>query len=143
MKKMEQTKKPWIWLILGVAALLVAAAVCLVLFLKPAAPQQGQTPEEPQVTYTLVWNLDGKAFTENSESGLSTREPGEDGLFTIRFVDAGQVKEYKTADKQLVNFIDSINILGLVFDDSGLIVDAVQAKDAATEIAKEFYVRTF
>ena len=143
MKKMEQTKKPWIWLILGVAALLVAAAVCLVLFLKPAAPQQDQTPEEPQVTYTLVWNLDGKAFTENSETGLSTREPGEDGLFTLRFADAGQVKEYKTADRQLVYFIDSMDILGLVFDDSGLIVDAVQAKDAATEIAKEFYVRTF
>lgn len=151
MMKAEKQKKTWLWVIAAVVAALAAVGVCLALFLRPAeqpqgsAQQQQQQPEgsEAEVTSKLYWNLDGQHFTEISEfDGLTARQPGEDGVYSIRFLCDGQIVEHKTVDKQLVNFIDSMNLMGLVFDNDGMIVDAIKAKDIATELAKDFFVRS-
>ena len=141
MKNVEKTKKGWLWWLLGAVALLAAVGVCLALFLKPQQAAEPQGQGEAPLSSKLYWNIDGKAFTENSETGLSTREPDANGLFTIRFLCEGQILELQTADRQLVNFIDTMELMGLVFDESGFILDAKKPKEVATELGKDMFVK--
>ncbi len=121
--------------------MVVAAVVVVGIFgfLIPALP--GDSSEET-VQSELYWNLDGAYYAENSEiAGLSSREPGEDGYYHITFVVNGEQKELLCTDKQLVNYIDSLTVMGLVFDENGYIIDALDVKQIATEAAKEFFVK--
>lgn len=140
MMKLEKPKKLWLWLGIGALALaVVIAAVCLVLFLKPAAPGQQVRPTETAkpVTYKLCWNPDRGSFTE-----LSPRKPDIYGFFTLRMVCDGQLVEYQAADRQLVELIDTMDLVGLAFDESGILVDAVEPKTAAAELATDYYIRS-
>jgi len=141
MMKAEKGKKSWLWWLLGAVAVVAAAAVCVALLWKPADKPGEQPGENTPVTSKLYWNIDGLSYTENSETGLSTREPDENGVFTIRFLCDGETVELQTVDRQIVNYIDTMRLMGLVFDDSGMIVDALKAKDVATELAKEMFVK--
>ena len=96
MNTTQKGKKLW-WIIAAVVAVLAAAAVCIALLWKPAAPTQ-EPLEETKGAVELYWNIDGRSYTENSESGLTTREPDAQGVFTIRFVYNGQVVERQTTD---------------------------------------------
>ena len=136
--KQEATKKSklWLWIVIGVVALLAVAGVVLALVMGG----QGET-KTPGGRPELYWNVDKLAYTENSETGLSTRQPGEDGLYHVRFAKDGQLVEFAVADKPLINFIDTLDAMGLVFDADGVIVDVVNAKDIATEKTKNAYVK--
>lgn len=137
--KKEATKKNKLWLWLGIGAVALAAIAAGVLALVLGGGQEKDPGGRPE----LYWNLDQAYYTENSATGMSTREPGEDGLYRIRFAYEGKVEEYAVADKQLVNFIDTLSCLSLVFDNDGMVVDAIDVRDVATEIGKEVYVRYF
>ena len=138
--KKETTKKSklWLWLTIGIVALLAVAAgvVALVLGGGEEAKTPGGRPE-------LYWNLDKAVYTENegNASGLSSREPGEDGMYHMRFAYEGTVQESLVADKQLVNFIDTFDCVSLVLDRDGNVVDAKDARDVATEVGKKVYVK--
>lgn len=134
--KKETSKKSKLWLWLAAAAvLLVIAGVVLALVL----PGQGgqQTPET--VSSQLYWNVDRLNWID--ETGLSTRTAGEDGLVHVRFAAGGELVELPIVDKQLVNFIDAMNVMGLVLDGDGVVIDALDPKTVATEVAKEVFVK--
>lgn len=140
--KQEATpqKKKWVVIVAIIAALLlIAGGVVAAIFLLNG--QQDQ-PGEQTVQSDLYWNLDKVTFTENSETGLSTRERAEDGLYHFRFATKGKLVELTTADAQIVNFIDTMEVMGLVFDADGLIVDAVTVEMIATEVAKDYFVKS-
>lgn len=137
----NKKNKKWIWLLAGIG-LLAALAVAAVLVFQPK-PQAEPPAAQETPTSPLYWNVDQKQFTENSETGLSTREPAEDGLYHVRFLLEGQLVEYTVADVQLVNYIDTMQVLGLVLDDSGFITDAISPKDIAVEVGRDLYVRKF
>ena len=125
MKKEEAKKsKLWLWMVLGLVALLAVAGAVLALVFGGS----GET-KEPGGRAELYWNLDKAYYTENSETGISTREPGEDGLYHLRFAYEGQVQEYTVGDKRLVNYIDTFDCVSLVFDRDGNVVDALDARD--------------
>lgn len=139
--KKEATKKNKLWIVIVAAAVVLLAVAGVVLGFvlggdKTQAPQ-GPTEGRPE----LYWNIDRVAFTEDSETGLSTREPGEDGMYHVRFAYNGEVVEKVVADRQLINYIDALDAMGLVFDGDGVVIDVVGAKDIATEVAKEFFVK--
>ena len=139
MKKEEVKKsKLWLWMVLGLVALLAVAGAVLALVFGGS----GET-KEPGGRAELYWNLDKAYYTENSETGISTREPGEDGLYHLRFAYEGQVQEYTVGDKRLVNYIDTFDCVSLVFDRDGNVVDALDARDVATEVGKQVYVRYY
>lgn len=137
--KQEATKKSklWLWLLIGAVALLAVAGIVVALIFGFGSNQEssGGRPE-------LYWNVDRVAYTENSTTGLSTREPAEDGLYHIRFAINGELVELTVADKPLVNYIDTMDAMGLVQDADGVIVDVVDAKDIATELTKNAYVKS-
>ena len=141
---MKQTgngkNKKWIWWVSGVI-LLLAAGVAAAMLLLPK-PQTEQPPvEQPARSSPLYWNVDQRKFMENSETGLSTREPDADGVFRARFVVDGQLAEYSIADTKLMNYIDTMLVMGLVFDESGNVIDVIPVKELAQEVGRDLYVR--
>ena len=147
-KEAAKKSKLWLWLLIGIVVL-AAAAVTTVLVLTsgsdgPAAtdettstPTQAMAAGRPE----LYWNIDKEFYTKDSESGFSTREPGEDGMYHIRFAYNGEQVEFTVADKKIVNLIDTLDIMGLVFDESGSIVDVVDVEDFAVAVAVNAFIQ--
>lgn len=143
--KQEATKKSkkLIWLIAGLVALLLVVGAVLAILLLPSGEQSNEPTGPVGGRPDLYWNVDRQLYVGNEESaGLSTREPGEDGLYHIRLAYNGELVEYTFADKRLVNVIDSQDVVGLSFDASGNPVDAIDPATIATEVAKSFFVVT-
>ena len=140
-KEAKQKSKLWLWLCIGAVALLAVGGGILALILGggEAADPDAMGGYRP----VLYWNVDRKTYTENSESGLSTREPGEDGLYHIRFAIDGQHVEKTVADKRLVNVIDSMDVMALSLDGDGQIVDVLEPKEVAnvTVVGKSLYAQ--
>ena len=138
--KKEATKKSkkWLWLVIGLVVLVAAAAAVLLFVLGPKDDgDKGPAGGRPD----LYWNLDRALYTKESESGLSTREPGEDGVYRVRFAYNGQQVELEVADKQLVNFIDTMDIMGLVKNADGVVVDVIDPADFTIPVAQNAYVQ--
>lgn len=137
--KQESTKKSklWLWIVIGVVLLAAIVGTVLALLLGGQEAKQPDTSGRPE----LYWNVDRAVYTDGSESGLSTREPGEDGLYHIRFAIDGEHVELAAADKQLVNFIDMQEVLALTVDADGVIVSADDPKTVATVIGKGLYAQ--
>ena len=138
--KKEASKKSMKWLWIVIAVVVVAAIAAAAIFILPGLGSK-DTEKKSTDRAELYWNVDRKFYTENSESGLSTREPGADGVFTVRFAHDGELVELLVADKRLINFIDTMDCMGVVLDDAGVVIDVVDPKTVATEMAKMFYVR--
>ena len=141
--KQETGKKSklWLWIVIAVVALLAVAGVVLgILFLQPAEPNEDPVDQVPESE--VYWNVDKTFYTKESETGLSTRDKGEDGLYHFRLASQGKLMELATADKQLVNYMDTMDTFGLVLDADGLIIDALDVKTIAVETAKSFYIKT-
>ena len=138
-KEANKKSKLWIWLVIGIVALLAVAGVVLALVMGGSGDAGNEGPKGGRAD--LYWNVDKALYTKNSESGLSTREPGEDGVFRVRYAYNGQLVELQIADKQLVNYIDTLDCMGIVQDADGVVIDVVDPKTLATETARMFYIR--
>ena len=140
--KQEATKKSklWLWLVIGIVALVAIAGVVLgILFANPGEEdvQEGPTGGRPE----LYWNVDRADYIE-ADTGMSAREPAEDGTYYIQFAIDGEQVELPIIDKQLVNYIDSMDVMGLVKDADGMVIDAVDVNTIAKEMAKGFVVQS-
>ena len=135
MKQATPAKKR-LWLV-AVVAILVAMACMFTACDNTDEPETTAAP----VTSELYWNLDKALYTDN-DMGLSSRERADDGLYHFRFVSAGKLVELTTADAQIVNYLDTMEVMGLVLDADGTIVDAIPVAELATELAKEFFVKS-
>lgn len=130
--------KKLLWLIIALAAVVAVAGVLLGIFWSDLFGAKG--PAGPAFSSELYWNVDRMTFVDE-ETGMSNRVPNADGVFEIRFAHDGQIVELKiVGDKKLVNFIDTMDVMALVFDANGMIVDAAAAKEVATEVVKDNYV---
>ena len=127
--KQEATKKSRIWLWLLIA--LVALALCA------CGDNEGAAEAAP----SFYWNVDRVKYTENSDTGLSTREKAEDGLFHIRFASEDGITELTTADKQLVNLIDMLPVAVLETDGS-TVINAQNPSDLGYTVNRGIYVVT-
>ena len=139
--KKEVSKKSMKWLWIAIAIVAVAAIAVTAIFVLPGLGSGKDSEKKATDRADLYWNVDRKFYTESSESGLSTREPGADGVFTVRFAYEGELVELPVADKRLVNFIDTMDCMGIVKDDAGTVIDVYDPKTVATEMARMFYVR--
>ena len=145
--KKDATKKSKLWLWLTIGAVVVAAAVAAVMFLLPGGSSNTEptettgTVQQGSTGSPLYWNLDRSLYMEKGATS-SLREPAEDGFFHIAFAHDGKEEELLTADKKLVNFIDTMDVMGLEFDESGMIIDAVAVKEVATELDTSVYVQS-
>ena len=87
---------------------------------------------------TLYYNLDGQLYSKNTQ----VRTPGDDGLYRMRFAWEGQTVQYTVADLELVNYIDSMEVVGLTVTEDGTITEAFPASQIATEVCDTGFVKT-
>lgn len=137
--KQEASKKnkKWLWIVLGLVALLAVAGVVLALVFGGGS---GDTEKVKGGRPDLYWNVARQSHLDPATS-LSNRDPAADGLFYVTFAHNGEQVEYAVADKKTVNYIDSMDIMGLVFDNDGLVVDVIDPLNLATEVGKGLYVQ--
>ncbi|MBR4864293.1 MAG: hypothetical protein IKU07_06935 [Oscillospiraceae bacterium] len=136
--KKETTKKSklGLWLAIGIAALVLIVGAVLGIVLMGGQEAKQVDDGRPD----LYWNLDREIYFEKGAIS-SSREMAEDGFFHIRYAYDGQIVELLTADKQLVNYIDTMAVMGIVLDGDGYIVDAVAVKEMATVIGEDVYAQ--
>ena len=137
MKKESSGKKSLLWLWITIAVVVVAAvAVALVFILGDA----GNDKSKDKVYSEIYWNVDREAM-HDKESGLSVREPAEDGVYYVRFAVGGEQIELPIADGKLTHKIDLYDALCLEFNADGAVVDATPAKEVYTIIAENIIVQ--
>lgn len=140
-KETEKKSKKWLWLAIGIVALLAVVGVVLGIVLGMGGSgddaQLGGRPD-------LYWNVDKDVYMVETTGGIaaSSREPAPDGYYYIRFAYNGEQVEYPVADKKLVNTIDSMSLMGLVFDGDGVIVDAKLPNEVAVEVGLKLYIQS-
>lgn len=135
-KEVSGKKSKWLWLSLGLVVLLAIAGVVLALVLG-GGNDEATVAGRPD----LYWNVD-KEDNVDPDTGLSTRQPAEDGNYYIRFAYDGEQVEIPVADKKLVNYIDTLDLMSLTLDDNGFAVDVHLPKEVATIVGERLYVQS-
>ena len=127
----EKKSKLWLWIV--IAAVVVAVIVAGIVFLPGLLGAGNETPE-------LYWNVDREQYT-NWDTGHTTRQPAEDGMYYIRFAHDGEQIELSVADKKLVESIDAMDIMALTLDKDGVIVGVKSAKDVASILGERMCIQ--
>lgn len=150
MKKQSQKKNTkWVILACLVVVLAVAAALMLTVFggdsgEQTQATQPTETTEAPAHTEGLdgkiYWNVDGATYRGSS---LMVRPvDSEDGFIYIQFAVDGEQVRLPVADRTVANKIDMMEIMGLVFNSDGVVVDAVRVETFTGGLAANGYYVT-
>ena len=138
-------------LVVGIIAAVVVLIAVLGLVLARCSGEQAGTNVTTAATTVaeeaervdLYWNIDRKLYDGKSEAGMSSREPGEDGLFHARFFKDGEIVELRIADRKVVNSMDTQNLMGLEFDENGIVVEVTHIDELPVEkLAWQFYVKS-
>ena len=139
-------------LIIGIIAAVVILAVLLVLLLTQCiGANEGANSETVQTTapvdevptYDLYWNVDRAQYDGKSEAGMSSRNPESDGYFHVRFFKDGEMLDLKVADRKTVNAIEVNDVMGLVFDEEGIVIGVTSIDDMPLEqVGWQFYVQS-
>ena len=145
MSKQGKSRMP---LIVGIIAAVVILAALLVLLLtqctggETAATTAPSASEDTGVeTYEIYWNMDRKEYDGKSEAGMSSRVAESDGFFHVRFFKDGEIVDLKVADRKTVNAIDIRDLMGLVFNDEGVVIGVIDMDEMPCEqVAWQFYV---
>ena len=101
------------------------------------------TGEQGTEQVDLYWNIDRAQYDGKSEAGMSSREPAEDGYFHVRFFKDGEIVELRVADRKTVNALEVNDLMGLEFDQDGIVIGVKAVDDLPVEqIAWQFYVQS-
>ncbi len=150
MKKQESSKKTAKWLI-PVLALVLVAIVGVAAFLAfGGGDSQGNetpvtTPTGPAADEGLVlyWNVDRMSYVGQGVDNNSSRMPRSDGFYYIRFAVNGEQIDLPVRDKTLVDRIDMVDIMALILDEDGVVVDMQTVNECAGGlIAPALYVES-
>ena len=91
----------------------------------------------------VYWNLDQELYDGKSEAGMSSRMPESDGYFHVRMFKDGQTLEVKVADRRVINHLDTLTMMGLEFDENGIVVDVIPVEELPMEkVGWQFYVQS-
>ena len=143
-KQVRKISKPWLLgAVISAAAVVVLSVAAAVLFLNPG----GDTADQPQAqAYTLYWNVDGRQYAEDSEK---TRPVNADKTCTMRFACEGEIVELQVENRRLASTLDAVyqvdghGLMGLVFNDSGVVIDFVRLMDMPLTVnGRLFYIQT-
>lgn len=136
---MITVKKKVLWVV-GICLLAVLSLTAALLLLPGDKAPEATQPVEGELSagnLRLYWNVDGKPY----RSGQSVRYKNNDGYFYITFAVDGKQERIAVADLELANAIDMQEVVGLVFDENGIVVDYRKVGEfTGGMIADKFYV---
>ena len=143
MKKQGSNKTLLRWLIPAVIVAVLAVAG-LVTFLalggKSADTAAGQSQSEELILY---WNVDRKDYAAMGAQGASSRVARSDGYYYIRVAANGEQMDVPVESLDLVNRIDTVDVMSLIFDDNGVVVDMLTINQCTGgTIAPVLYVKS-
>ena len=145
MQQMKRNKKLPLFLgiLTGVIVLGVALGLLLIGILG-AGDSTADQPTEPNEAahYDLYWNLDSATY-KDKENGMTSRQKSADGYYHIRFFIDGEIIELPVSSHSVANSIDVRDIMGLEFDQNGVVVGVVDPADMPlTKVAWQYYVKS-
>lgn len=143
MKEHRKRNIPVLVAIITTVLVLVALTVGIVLLQggNRTEPDAGTTA--PMLDYDLYWNVDREKYMNQSELGSSSRKKGSDGYYHISFFMDGKTVDLKVAEKQVVNDIDLNEVMGLTFDENGIVVGMSSVWDMPCQVtAWNYYVQS-
>lgn len=120
------SKHAVIWIIVALCLVLAAAAAFLVHMVLNTVPR----PE-------LYRNLDGQLYSRNTQ----VRTPSEDGLYHLRFGYEDLTVDLPVAELSLVNYIDSMDTMGLTISEEGIVTDAFPVEQIGTVLCEDTFVK--
>lgn len=125
-------KRP-LWLCLMV----LLAVVCI---LTGCSGQEEKTAAEPQQERnSLYWNVDKFVYADSEQQRLPRK-----GEYVVRFAVDGKQVDLTVADLLTVNHIDTMEVMGLEFDENGVVVRAIPVNEIGyTILAEDDYVQSF
>lgn len=129
MKKQEGSKKGLKWGLIsaGGVLLVLAVVVAALLILKP-------TPEQAPES-KLYWNVERAQYASMRVDGMTARMPRSDGYYWMRFAVDGEQVDIPVADALLVEQVDMLDLMTLVMDENGVVIDAIPAEYYAGGLA--------
>jgi len=143
----QATSRKSLWMALLAAVVVLTMVLCLAGCNNEQAEGETTAPtasvggETEQID--LYWNMDRALYDGKSEAGMSSREPGEDGYFRVRFFKDGEIVELRVADRKTVNAMEVQDIMGLEFDEDGVVIGVIPVDDLPIEkLAWQFYVQS-
>ena len=123
----EKKKKKLLLPIIIAAAVLLLGGTAGILAMTGVfkGPETDPTGEEEEVSDTLFWNVDRDQYAGKSAIGTSSRQPDkDDGYYHVLFASEGRQVTRRVAEKRVVDMIDSNDLMGLVFDEKGIVIAA-------------------
>ena len=126
----KKKKKALLPIIIIAAVLLLGGAAAA--FWAIGGTKKTPTPEDDmEITDDqLWWNIDRFKYAGLSEIGTSSRgvDP-DDGYYHVLFASEGRQVTRRVAEKKVLNLVDSNDLMGLVFDEKGIIVGVKKVED--------------
>jgi len=148
-KILGMNKRTFITVVLIVAAVLLIAALTVVLIsCAGGAKENDGTPTTTVAAasddYILFWNVDREKYAGKDATGMSSREPNPDtGFFQITFAMEGRQGIRRVKERKVVNKIDNMELMALVMDADGIVIDAIPIEEATGGYAvNRFYVES-
>jgi len=147
MSKTEgKSRKPLIIALIA-AAVVLAIVLALVLTMCGGNKDDNSGNTEPVAgadDYILFWNVDRKIYAGMDATGMSSREPNPDtGYYQVLFAMEGRQGQRRVAERRVINKIDNMDLMGLVLDENGIVVDVKSVEEITGGYAvNKFYVES-
>ncbi len=117
--------------------LVVLVSVCLAGCQQTESTPTTEATEAPPPVMEAYYNVDGATYNNN---GVSSRPAEADGTYKVLFSRKGKpVTMTVKADQELINKIDSLNVLGLVVDESKVVTGVKTVEEMGGKIVYDGY----
>lgn len=141
MKKQGAGKKGLLGILIAIGALILVGAVILGVMLLGAEKEPPASNTEDRIV--LYWNVDRSQYVGKGINGASGRNARPDGYYYIRFAVGGEQVDYQVADVDLVQKIDQLDVMGLEFDEQGVITGVKNVNECTGGmVATALYVKS-
>ena len=121
-------------------ALKLGLLLCLVLCIFAGCKQETPVEQAAEENTQVYWNVE--KFLYSSVDVL--RYPREDGNYYVRLATDGQQIDVPVAESLTADFMDTLEVMGLEFDENGVVTRVLRVEEMGYKIeAEDYYVETF
>ena len=126
--------KLWLWILLGLV-LVAAIATGVILLIC------GQQQQEPAAYESKIYlNVERDRYVSKGYHGVSSRIPDSDGYYRINMAVDGEQTQVLVSDVNLVNRIDFERLMGLTFDENGVVNGILELDEFTGGVAADKFV---